>query len=250
MLKVNQVAVAQRLEPVSFTATEGQVIGIIGPNGAGKSSLLEVLVGSVVPQTGQVLWGDENLIDVRPLRRRQLVSYIPQQSSVFADITVTELLYEATVNLGWSRAQQHDNIAKLLQEFDLQPFASRSILRLSGGEQRRVHCACSLLNKGPLVIADEPTAGLDLYHQLMLLELLVKRARAGALVMIALHDLSHASMFCDRLALLDRGQLIQIGTPNEVLTATNLEQIYRVQVDWFCDERGVAMRPHRIIDKP
>ncbi|RUO37911.1 iron ABC transporter [Pseudidiomarina aestuarii] len=250
MLSVDQITVAQRLDPVSFTAAEGEVIGIIGPNGAGKSSLLEVLVGSVLPQSGQVLWGGENIIGARPMRRRHLVSYIPQQPSVFADITVTELLYEATVNLGWSSVQQHDKIAQVLREFDLQPFASRSILRLSGGEQRRVHCACSLLNQGALVIADEPTAGLDLYHQLMLLELLVKRARAGALVMIALHDLSHASMFCDRLALLDRGQFIQIGTPNEVLTATNLEKIYRVQVDWFCDERGVAMRPHRIIDTP
>lgn len=249
MISLHDLSVAQRLEPFSFTGNVGEVIGIIGPNGAGKSSLLEVLVGSLQPSTGQATWHDENLTTVQPLRRRQLISYIPQHSSVFADISVIELLFEATVNLAWSRSQQRHAIDQLLHEFELRPFAERSVLRLSGGEQRRVHCACSLLNQGQLIIADEPTAGLDLYHQLLVLELLVKRAKAGALVMTALHDLSHASMYCDRLALFDQGRLVQLGTPNEVLTTHNLEQTYRVEVDWFCDERGVAMRPHRITQK-
>ncbi|HET8816907.1 MAG TPA: ABC transporter ATP-binding protein [Pseudidiomarina sp.] len=249
MLSLRDLVVAQRLQAVSLTATSGEIIGIIGPNGAGKSSLLEVLVGSLPPSSGQVTWDNLNLTSARPLQRRQLISYIPQHSAVYADISVTELLFEATVNLAWSRSRQHQMIEQLLHEFELQAFAKRSVLRLSGGEQRRVHCACALVNHGSLIIADEPTAGLDLYHQLMMLELLVQRARAGALVLVALHDLSHASVYCDRLALFDQGRLVQIGTPNDVLTADNLQQTYRVEVDWFCDERGVAMRPHRIIPK-
>lgn len=247
MLRVNGLHVSNRLLPLTMECAAGEVVGIIGPNGAGKSSFMETLVGSLKPAQGALTWCDENLLKMPPLRRRELMSYIPQHSAIYADITVAEALYEAMVNLSWTRLEQQQAVARTLREFELEAFAERRVLQLSGGEQRRVHCACSVMNQGDLVIADEPTAGLDLYYQLALLELLVDRARNGALVLLALHDLSQASMYCDRVALFDHGTLLQLGTPNDVLTSDNLAAAYRVQVDWFCDERGVAMRPHRVV---
>ena len=236
------------VDDVSLNFDKGQVIGLIGPNGAGKSTLLKLLMGLSEPAEGLVL------LEQRPLKsypRREIarrISLVPQDVSIGYAFTVREIVAMGrNPHLGSFQPETDRDIELIqsaLKKTDLEGMADRRVDQLSGGERQRVFIARALAQETPILLMDEPTASLDLCHQLEILTLVGELAQEGHLVITAMHDLELASRFCHRLVLLSQGGVVADGAPDEVLTADNLKRYFsieaRVEREIGCD-RGIRL---------
>ena len=211
------------------TELTGGLIGLVGPNGAGKSSLVRAIAG-LVPSQGTILIDGKRALPLRERARR--IAYLPQGQAVFWPVTVERL-----VALGrlphlapFERPADTDHAAieRALTRTDLLDLRDRSIDELSGGERARVLLARALAVEAPLLLTDEPLAALDHAHQIEVMRLLRAEAARGATVIAVLHDLTIAARWCDRLLLMDKGQLVADGAPREVLTAERIDAVYGV----------------------
>lgn len=248
MLEISHLSVAHRLEPINITIPRGQLVGLIGPNGAGKSTLLQALAGLTAADTGHAVWDGINLMQCSTYVRRQHMAYLPQFTRFSEPVAVADLLQLSQVNIQAQPEQLSLWRAQAIQHFGIEELTHRVITELSGGEQRRVALACLAASNRPLLLLDEPVAGLDLYHQLLTMDWLKTATAAGATVIVAIHDLALAAQYCDQLLLLKHTQQIAFGSPNAVLSDTNLASAFQVSVDWLCNDAGVAMLAKRITD--
>ena len=241
------------LRGVDIQLGAGELVGLIGPNGAGKSSLLRVLAGLRRPDSGQVCIEQQaqrkNLHDYSASERARLLAYLPQQETPAWPLQVEHL-----VGLGrapWHKpmsgksVQDRQAIERAIQLTELGHLRQRRVDTLSGGELQRALLARVFAGEPPMILADEPIAALDPYHQLHIMELLAEHAQQGGSVLAALHDLSLAARFCSRLVLLHQGQVVAAGTPGEVLTSANLEQVYGISAYVDCREEGVVIIPRK-----
>ncbi|MAL40127.1 ABC transporter ATP-binding protein [Thalassospira sp.] len=227
------------ISDVSLRVEPGEFLGLIGPNGSGKTSLMSVLAGIRAPSRGQALLDGQAMKKVgrRNLARR--IGFVEQQADTIDRITVRE-----AVALGrtpylsllspWSEDDQAI-VQKALEAVEMHLMADRMWQTLSGGEKQRVHIARTLAQQPDFLLLDEPTNHLDIHHQLGLLDLV---RTLPVTVVAALHDLNHAAMFCDRIAMMDRGKLIAIGTPEQILTSQNLRDVFGVAADIKRDDQG------------
>jgi len=218
----------------SVAARPGDVVGLIGPNGAGKTSLLRALLRLVAPTAGEVRLNGVDITADPPHRHARDIAYLPQGQTVAWPLTVRRLvaLGRAPHRTAWSGLTPADEAAvvRALAAADAAAFADRPVTELSGGERARVLLARALAVEAPVLLADEPMASLDPYHQLATVDALRKVAADGAAVIVVLHDLALAARSCTRLCLMDRGRVIAEGTPEAVLTDLNLATVYRVAV--------------------
>lgn len=208
------------LNNVSLQLENHEVLGIIGPNGAGKSSLLSVFAGLVVPTQGCV---SLNNIAFKNWKRRalaQTIAFVEQQAEPHERIDVRHAIEigrtpHKTLFASWAEKDE-EVLQDALKKVNMSGFENRMLSSLSGGEKQRIHIARALAQKPEILILDEPTNHLDIGCQLEILSLV---RELGLSVIIALHDLNHAAMFCDRIALLNNGCLITTGLPQDVLTS-------------------------------
>jgi iron complex transport system ATP-binding protein len=202
----------------------GEWLGLIGPNGAGKTTLIGA-IGGLIDHDGEVALGDGRKPGARD------IALVPQTPLLPPGMTVAEyVLLGRTAHLGWlARETREDRriAATAVRRLGLQAFGERIVTTLSGGEAQRMVVARALAQQAPVLLLDEPTSSLDLGHQVAVLELVDElRREDGLSVISAMHDLSTAARFCDRLALIAGGQLIAQGTPDEVLQADRLSSVY------------------------
>ena len=227
------VALAGRtvVDGISFRAAAGQLLALLGPNGAGKTTLLAALAG-LRPFRGNVRIRGRSLASLNRREKARTLAYLPQGQTVHWPLTVRRL-----VELGrlphlapWQPPAAADRLAveTALQRTGIGGLAERPFDTLSGGERARTLLARVLAVEAPLVLADEPVASLDPYHQLQVMELLRDYADGGAAVMVVLHDLTLAARFCDALVLLRDGVLVAQGSAAAVLSAEHLADAYRV----------------------
>ncbi|OBT13518.1 iron ABC transporter [Vibrio sp. UCD-FRSSP16_10] len=227
-VKFNQSVI---LDKVNFQLNAGSLVGIIGANGAGKSSLLKHISGYLNPMQGQVLIQGQEVFSLPSEQRARLLSYLPQINRVEFPYKVTEM-----VSLGLLNSEHLDKnskkqkIQQVLKRLDIESLEDRQVDQLSGGEQQLVHLARILLQDTPVILLDEPSASLDIGHEAQLMNILYSLALEGKTVIVALHNLNTAAEFCDRLLLLNKGQLIADGTPQKVLTQQQIEGIYPFEV--------------------
>ncbi|TNE42353.1 MAG: ABC transporter ATP-binding protein [Alphaproteobacteria bacterium] len=234
-IQAEQVSVrlghAQILRDVSLTLRSGEVLGLIGPNGAGKSTLLRALLG-LVPCEGCVSYDDVPLSDIPLAERARKVAYAPQGAPVHWPLSVAAL-----VGLGRvphqtpfqpMSAQDQAVVDRVLEAADCAHLKDRTVLSLSGGERANVMLARAMAVEAPFLFADEPVASLDPYHQLVVMETLQQEAARGTGVVVVLHDIALALRFCDRLCILNEGQVAYDGRAREVPTDL-LERVYRVR---------------------
>ncbi|MEW5424776.1 ABC transporter ATP-binding protein [Amorphus sp. 3PC139-8] len=221
------------LDRVGFAAGPGELVGLIGPNGAGKSTLLSVLARLRVPDAGSVLYDAVAADNVDARKLAQWLAFLTQSGRVEWPLTVERVV--ALGRLPYSSgfgasdaARDEAAISRAMRAAEIEQFAGRSIETLSGGERTRVLLARALAVEADMLLADEPTAALDPYHQLEVMELLARTVRDGAGVVVVLHDLSLAARFCDRLVLLTRGRVVAEGRPDQVLTEERIAEIYGV----------------------
>ena len=223
------------LAAVDVEVWPGEMLGLIGPNGAGKTTLLKLLAGLTQPSTGEVTLGGKSLQLIAARDRARQLGYLEQNAELHWPLTV-----ESLVALGrmphqpaWRGLSPADKAAieTALQHCELGSLRQRAANTLSGGELLRAKLARVLAGEPEIILADEPVAALDIYHQLHSMELLREHCQRGGSAVVVLHDLALAARFCDRLLLLNHGKPVAAGEPREVLTAERIASVYRVAVE-------------------
>ena len=218
-----RIGTREILSDVDVTVRSGELVALVGPNGAGKTTLLRTLAGLQAPSGGSVLYGGHDVRELSTRERARTVSYLAQDGGISSPLRVSAL-----VGLGRlprrdaSAAENAAAIRRALAATDTGALADRSVDTLSGGERARVLHARALADEAPLLLADEPFAALDTYHQLRLVEIMRTFAGKEAAAVVVMHDLTMAYRFCDRLVLLADGRKIADGRPDTVLTDGNL----------------------------
>jgi iron complex transport system ATP-binding protein len=220
---------------VSVALAPGETVALVGPNGAGKSTLLRMLSGELRPTSGSVTLKGRALADYAPRDLAQHRAVLSQSITIAFPFTVGEIV---AMGAGDGRGRSIDEmVEKALAEVDLGGFAERIFTTLSGGEQQRAHfaralvqIACGEARHGPgLLLLDEPTASLDLKHQLALAECVRRCAERGTTVLAILHDLNLAAVFADRIVVMDRGRIAADGAPRSVITDALLREVFAVR---------------------
>ncbi len=226
MITMTDLSIADRVKNISLNLNSGEVLGIIGPNGAGKSTLLKAIAG-VEKFDGKLFIKQQEFAEYVPKERARIVGFLPQSVN-----SVWSLKVEDIVTLGripWGD-ENNQIVQQAMDEAAISQFSKRDINELSGGERARVWLARVLAGKPQILLADEPISSLDIHYQVEVMELLKSFARRGNSVMVAIHDLSLAARYCDRLCLIKNGQVIKLGDPSEVLSETLLTDAFQVPV--------------------
>lgn len=214
---------------VSFTVDRGEWVALVGPNGAGKSTLLKTMVGGV-DYDGRVDLEGTAARHLRGRSRASAVSYVPQRPIFPPGMAVFDfVLLGRTPHMGPLVSESRGDIASVwnaLGVLNIEEFATRDVATLSGGETQRVSLARVIAQRAPLLVLDEATASLDLSAQHEVLELIDElRSTRNMTVISAIHDLTAAAQFCDRVALLVEGELVGCGEPGDVLTESVLQEV-------------------------
>ncbi|RMN15692.1 Iron ABC transporter ATP-binding protein, partial [Pseudomonas cannabina] len=223
------------LSDIDLSITAGETLAVVGPNGSGKSTLLKLLAGIQKPGSGTVRLGDQALAAMSRRDVARLLAVVEQQAETSDAVTVLD-----AVELGrtpwlsalepWS-ANDDAIVRQALLDVDMLHMQKRAWHTLSGGERQRVHIARALAQRPKILLLDEPTNHLDIQHQLTILGLV---KALPVTTVIALHDLNQA-LDCDRVAVMEKGRLVALGTPVEVLTPERLLSTFGVVAHWLTD---------------
>ena len=222
------------LQSLSAKAASGEFIALIGPNGCGKSTLLKTLCRVISPRSGRITVGDKNLRDLSLKERAKSIAYIAQSREAMPLMRVEDIVRLGRApyrgGLGRLNAQDQAAIASALARTQSDKFKTRRFDSLSGGEQARILLARALAVDAPILLADEPIAALDPFYQLSMMEIFKAEAASGKIVIAALHDLSLAAQFADRIWMMHQGRIIADGSPAEVLEAENLKTVFGIKL--------------------
>jgi iron complex transport system ATP-binding protein len=230
-----RASAAPVLKNVELRVDPGQMLALIGPNGAGKSTVLRVAGGILRPTAGQVLLDGIDLATLRPRDQARKIAAVPQEGAMPPGLLVREMVAlgrtpYVRVLLG-PTTQDRDAVEWAIAAAGIEALLDRFVDELSGGERQRVILARALAQQPRLLLLDEPTANLDLHHQVAMLELVRGLTHERELAVVAaVHDLQLAALFCDRVALLHRGQIVSQGSPEAVLTAPLLQETFGQRV--------------------
>ncbi|WP_110189627.1 ABC transporter ATP-binding protein [Pokkaliibacter plantistimulans] len=229
------------LGPADVTVRQGELVALIGPNGAGKSTLLKSLAGLVSDYRGQIYLNDDSYRNLAPQQLARHIAYVPQQHQCAWPLTVREVVALGRLAQGNTVDQHHPLVDMALSRCDCLVLQNRTVNTLSGGELARVMLARALACDTPMLLADEPLAGLDPHHQLSIMAVLRRLAHLiteGSIipkgVLVVLHDLELAARFADRVILMHNGKVRADGLASEVLVPAHINPVYGVdfRVDW------------------
>lgn len=233
------------LENVDVALGAGEFVGLVGPNGAGKTTLLHTLLGILRPAAGSILLGGDDVAKLDRAEVARRAALVPQEIPSDFALTVREVVAMGrTPYIGRFRVEGPKDSAAVdgaLEVTETTSLGDRFLNELSGGERQRVHIARALAQETPTLMLDEPTANLDVAHQLSLMDLLCELVRRGKCALAALHDLSLAARYCDRILLLADKRLVAEGRPEEVLTRRNLAEYFGIDARVERDEAGFLL---------
>jgi iron complex transport system ATP-binding protein len=238
------------LQNLSCTLADNTFYGLVGPNGSGKSTLLDLLSGNQ-EATGKINFRNRPLSAYSHRQLAREIALVPQEFSINFDFTVLEVVMMGRHPHIPRFANPNDNdrqiVKKVMAELGITSLADRLLTRLSGGEKQRVIVARAMAQDTPVLILDEATASLDIHHSIKILQTAKKRVTShNGTVIAAIHDLNLAAAYCDTIIMLNQGELLKIGTPEETLTPELICQIFGVEsqpyFDDFAGVRQVAFR--------
>lgn len=229
------------LRDLTFHVEPGEILGIVGPNGSGKTSLLKLLAKLTAPQQGSIALFGISLARLSQDKMAQMVAFVPQDSAQMFPFTVAETVLMGrfphrhqtrwSMGFGWEDQADCEVAAHAMATMDVGHLAARAVTDLSGGERQRTMIARALAQAPRLLLLDEPTAFLDLQHQIEICSVLRRlRDERGLTVVIVSHDLNLASQYCDRVAMLKDGRVSAVGTPSEVMSVEVLREVYGCDV--------------------
>jgi len=233
------------LREVSFAVARGECVGLLGPNGAGKTTLMRAALG-LIPHDGA-----SSLAKLAPPERARTAAWLPQTREIAWPVTVETLVMLGRIPhmAGGQkpRAEDHDKVAASLAAMDLGGFRDRDATQLSGGEQARVLIARALAQDTPLILADEPVAGLDPAHQIATMRTFAGLAAEGRSVLVSLHDLGLAARHCTRLILLADGRIAADGPAADVLTPDRMAEVFGIRAYYRATVDGPVFQPLEVI---
>ena len=233
------------VDGVSLSIREGECVGLIGPNGAGKTTLMRATLGLVAHE------GDCSLSASPAAERARLCAWMPQNREIAWPVSVETLVALGRIphlpRGSRLRPQDREAVEVALEKMALTELRDRTATALSGGEQARVLIARTLAQQTPLLMADEPIAGLDPAGQIATMRVFADLARSGRAVLVSLHDLGLAARHCTRLVMMHRGRLVAEGTPAQVLTADNLARVFGVSAYFTQTDNGPVFQPLEVL---
>jgi iron complex transport system ATP-binding protein len=238
------------IKDVSFSVREGDFLGIIGPNGAGKTTLFRSITQTLPIQKGEVFYSGLDITEIAPRKLALQMAVVPQMMYIPFAFTVEEFVFigrfphlerfQAPTDIDYRALKQALELA------DISGLAKRNILELSGGERQMAILAQGFAQEPKILLLDEPTAHLDITHQIKIMDLLKKlNIKEGLTIVIILHDLNLASEYCNRLVLLNEGEVFKEGAPETVLTYDNIEAVYKTVV--VVNKNPISSKPYVIL---
>ncbi|MFM9535482.1 adenosylcobinamide amidohydrolase [Lysinibacillus sp. IITD104] len=227
------------VKDISFTVEKGKILGILGPNGSGKSTLLKVMSGILPATAGTISIDGQNILSYNARALAKKMAVLPQlhanafSNSVREAVSLGRYPHQTGFFSSWStqdeQAVQHAMLQTGVKRYEHTPMEF-----LSGGEQQRVFVAQALAQAAEILLLDEPTNHLDIAHQRQILDMVRKEAlECGLTVVMVLHDMNLASLYCDELLLMESGQVRAMGVPHEVLIASQIEEVYQARVTTY-----------------
>jgi lipopolysaccharide export system ATP-binding protein len=212
---------------VDLEVSSGQVIGLLGPNGAGKTTSFYMVVGLASPDVGRVLLDSTDLTEMPMYQRARLgISYLPQEASVFRKMSVAENLLAILETLDLSPARQQERLEELLEDFRIGHIRDSKGYALSGGERRRVEIARSLVLEPSFLLLDEPFAGIDPLAVNDIQGVIEQLKDRGIGVLISDHNVRETLGVCDRAYILNQGEVLEFGTPEQIASSEKARAIY------------------------
>jgi iron complex transport system ATP-binding protein len=222
------------LNGLNFSVSSAEFVGIIGPNGTGKSTLLKIMDGLLHPQ-GDVVLEHKILSAYTRKQLARLVAYLPQETEFSFPYTVDEVVrmgrFPHLKGIGYYSPADEQLISRVLNLMEVEDFRGRAFYELSGGEKQRVLIASALAQEPKILLLDEPTTALDLHHQIAIYQILKEQQKNKSLtVIIVTHDINLAAQYCERMALLYNGNILNTGRPDDVLKFQVLQDTFGVKV--------------------
>lgn len=237
-LNVNEMSVKlskkQIVSDINLSVKNGEIVGIIGPNGCGKSTLLKSIYKVLKPENGTVFLDDIDVLNSRSKSIAKNMAVVGQFNELSFDFSVQEVVMLGRAPhknlMERDRKKDFEIVDNALELVNLLDFKDRSYATLSGGEKQRVILARSIAQQPKFLVLDEPTNHLDIKYQLQILKV-VKHLNIGTLA--ALHDLTIAADFCDKLYVMKKGQVVAVGAPQEVLTKERIKDVYDIDSEIY-----------------
>jgi iron complex transport system ATP-binding protein len=240
------------LREVNLALLPGEIVTLAGPNGAGKTTLLRVASRALRPAAGRVCLAGRPVVSLSQRALARALAVVPQDASIVFPFRAGELVLMGRAPhlglLGFESARDIERAREAMARVGIEHLADRSVLDLSGGERQLVLVARALAQEPRVLLLDEPTAHLDLRHQLAVQEQVRAFVGRGGSALVVSHDLELAARTCDRLALLHKGAIHAVGAPREVLTPATLRQVFEVETEVVETAGGaLALLPRRIV---
>jgi len=245
ILQLKNVSFAYGIEPVlkylSLNVEPGEFIGVLGPNGSGKSTLLKLMGGILRNDSGKVLFKSKDLHDYKRKILAQSVAWVPHEPPMAFPFQVSEIVlmgrHPYLSPLTFEGQKDYEIAGRAMETTETTHLSTRPFNEISGGEKQRVVLASAIAQEPEVLLLDEPTTALDIKYQLEILNILKRLNRDhGMTLVLAMHDLQMASKYCHRLILINKGQIVKDGTPDQVLQKEILESVYDVRIKLFRDE--------------
>jgi ABC-2 type transport system ATP-binding protein len=223
------------VDGLNLQVGSGEVFGLLGPNGAGKTTTIGVLTTRVIPTGGQALIGGIDVVE-SPSLVKQVIGVVSQQNTLDRQLTPFENLYWHGRLFGMGAKESRQTADDLLERFQLTRFAKASVYALSGGMAQRLMVARAIFHRPAVLFLDEPTAGLDPQGRLALWDLLEGLNADGQTIMLTTHYMEEADKLCDRLAIMDHGKILALGTPTDLKRSVGADTVVTVKADGNPDE--------------
>lgn len=227
------------LDDISISLEQGNILGILGPNGTGKTTFIKCINRIHEPLEGQIIFEDKDLRVLRHEDVAKVIAYVPQYINTSFSMSVVDAVMMGRLPYAKHSYSENDKkiVFDVIKNMELTDFAFRNIRELSGGERQRVFVARALAQNPKMIILDEPTSSLDLHNQLFILRTIEKVAKENNITIImTIHDLNLAAMFCDKILMLKDKKIFAYGSTNEVLTEYNVNTMYKVNTKITVEE--------------
>jgi ABC-2 type transport system ATP-binding protein len=213
---------------VTFQVAEGEIYGLLGPNGAGKTTTISMISGLLRPDSGQVKVGGAD-VWTDPVRAKELMGVAPQELAIYDELSGRENLEFWGQVAGLTRTEAKRRTSELLETLALADRAKEPVKMYSGGMKRRINIGCALLHRPKLLLLDEPTVGIDPQARSNILELVRKLSEQGAAILYTTHYLEEAEFLCNRIGIIDHGQLLAEGTLAELQKRLSGDRLFLVE---------------------